>query len=302
VTFQIPPTATQPFFQLHGAHPELSRLRVTTFSGHEALSEPFHFVLEMTRRDGEVVASLEDLATGLEGTHIALGIASSGGATSWRHGRVERCAVDLVMGVVTVELVPDLARLRDAARCAVFVGMTTPQIVEKLLTDHGIDQVDTSRLGGTYPVAALRRQHHETSLNFLRRLLEHEGMFFYFEHSKDGHKLVLADGVSGYQDGPSSTIELEHRAQTHDHPLEVVTALVCQRACGPERYVVRAYDPVHPRADLNYSVTGGNDAPASAGIVEHEPGCDEAGVRRAAALRMEEQRSLRHTYSGARGV
>ena len=45
-------------------------------------------------------------------------------------------------------------------------------------------------------------QYRETNFNFISRLLEAEGISYHFEHSKDGHKLVLADDPSIYQDCP----------------------------------------------------------------------------------------------------
>ena len=48
-------------------------------------------------------------------------------------------------------------------------------------------------------------QYHETYLNFVMRLMEEEGIFFFFKHEDGKHTLIMADSPSAYQDVPGTT-------------------------------------------------------------------------------------------------
>ncbi|KXI21229.1 type VI secretion system tip protein TssI/VgrG [Photobacterium sanguinicancri] len=50
----------------------------------------------------------------------------------------------------------------------------------------------------SYPIYGYKVQYHETDLDFILRLLQEEGIFFFFEHSPDTHQLVLADSIESY--------------------------------------------------------------------------------------------------------
>ncbi|OAN11070.1 hypothetical protein A3K86_19040 [Photobacterium jeanii] len=58
----------------------------------------------------------------------------------------------------------------------------------------------------TYPVYGYKVQYHETDLDFVLRLLQEEGIFFFFEHTEDEHVLVLADSVENYTQCEESSV------------------------------------------------------------------------------------------------
>src|SRR5208337_3350784 len=60
-----------------------------------------------------------------------------------------------------------------------------------------------ANLQGTYCPREYCVQYRETDFNFVSRLLEEEGIFYYFEHTEDKHTLVLADDVSAFAACPS---------------------------------------------------------------------------------------------------
>ena len=70
--------------------------------------------------------------------------------------------------------------------------MTVPAIVEQVLKDKGISDF-SFRTTGTYPSRDYCVQYRESSLNFVSRLLEEEGIFYFFEHTDTKHTIVFAD-------------------------------------------------------------------------------------------------------------
>ena len=75
-----------------------------------------------------------------------------------------------------------------------------PDIVKAILEDRGISADNYAfRLQGQYDPRTYCVQYRETDLNFVSRLLEEEGIFYFFEHAHDKHLLVFGDGTVNYQ-------------------------------------------------------------------------------------------------------
>ena len=67
-----------------------------------------------------------------------------------------------------------------------------PDIVKKVFADHGIADFKLE-LTGTYRKWTYCVQYRETDFNFVSRLMEHEGIYYYFKHDDGQHTLVLTD-------------------------------------------------------------------------------------------------------------
>src|SRR5947209_20026457 len=107
------------------------------------------------------------------------------------------------MAVFELEIVPWLWFLTHYHDCRIFQNKSVPDIVQQVFNDRGYSHFKLN-LNGTYPVRDYCVQYRESDLDFVSRLLEHEGIFYYFEHAQDKHTLVLADQkesfpVSEYQ-------------------------------------------------------------------------------------------------------
>jgi type VI secretion system secreted protein VgrG len=104
---------------------------------------------------------------------------------------------------------PWLWVLTRSADCRIFQKMTTPEIIKQIFTDHGFsgDAIKDS-LTRSYQPWEYCVQYRETAFNFVSRLMEHEGIYYYFEHKAGNHALVLVDAssahskVSGYAEVP----------------------------------------------------------------------------------------------------
>ena len=80
--------------------------------------------------------------------------------------------------------------------------MTVPDIIKKVVDDLGLSKFLRVNLTRDYTSWDYCVQHRETDFAFLSRLMEAEGIYYYFEHSKSQHTMVLADAVSCYKDMP----------------------------------------------------------------------------------------------------
>jgi len=100
-----------------------------------------------------------------------------------------------------VQLVPSLWLISLKQNCRIFQDMKLQDIVAKILQENGItSDLYEFRLDKEDVFNKFNMQYNETDLHFVSRLLEKEGIFYFFEHYKDKHVLVFCDTDAYYQD------------------------------------------------------------------------------------------------------
>ena len=106
-------------------------------------------------------------------------------------------------------LVPELWLLTRKAQSRIFQQMTVPEILKKVLKGLDVDY----KLNGRYEPRDYCVQYRETDFGFVSRLMEEEGVYYYFKHSDGSHQMVVADTSEGHADVPGeTTIEYEELA------------------------------------------------------------------------------------------
>ncbi|MEX2570228.1 MAG: type VI secretion system tip protein TssI/VgrG [Gemmatimonadota bacterium] len=95
------------------------------------------------------------------------------------------------------EVVPKLWLLTLSIDYRIFQEKTVPAIVKELLKEHGVTDV-SDELTGTYSPREYCVQYGETAFDFVSRLMEEEGIFYFFEHVDGKHTLVLGDDASAH--------------------------------------------------------------------------------------------------------
>lgn len=167
--------------------------RVLRFNGIEAISEPFRYSLRLATQDSEI-----DFDT-IVGKEALLSIYGEVGER-YVHGIVSK----LTQGgtgnrytIYNLELVPSIWLLSMRYDCRIFQDMNVQDIIDQVLSDASIVS-DSYRfeLNGTHPTREYCVQYRETDLNFIFRLMEEEGIFYFFEHSENGHVMVISDNAS----------------------------------------------------------------------------------------------------------
>lgn len=86
----------------------------------------------------------------------------------------------------------------------VFQDINVPDLAMQILGDYGFSGAVDDRLTGTYQKRDYIVQYRETDLDFLTRLMEEEGIYYFFEHKDGRDKLVLADSVSAHTPVPGN--------------------------------------------------------------------------------------------------
>ncbi|CAB3791647.1 Actin cross-linking toxin VgrG1 [Paraburkholderia caffeinitolerans] len=86
---------------------------------------------------------------------------------------------------------PRLWLLTRGSHCRFYYQKTVPEIVMSVLDDYGVDV--TNECTASYSKREHCAQYRETDFDFVSRLMEHEGIYYYFEHARGRHTLVLAD-------------------------------------------------------------------------------------------------------------
>jgi type VI secretion system secreted protein VgrG len=168
-------------------------LRVARLAGVEGLSELFRVELTFACEDG----SLE--GDDVIGRPALLTLLGTDGEPRHVHGIVGRFEVGETRRSLTfyrAALVPAVVRLQHRRDCRIFQRMTTPEIVARVLSGAGLGSERDLRLAleGSYAPREYCVQYREPDWSFVSRLLEEEGIPWYFEHHADRHVLVLDDG------------------------------------------------------------------------------------------------------------
>lgn len=94
-------------------------------------------------------------------------------------------------------LSPWLWFLTRTSDCRIFQKMTVPNIIEQVFREFGFTDFD-NRLYGTYREWEYCVQYRESTFNFVSRLMEQEGIFYFFLHEKSKHTLILGDSYSSH--------------------------------------------------------------------------------------------------------
>jgi type VI secretion system secreted protein VgrG len=167
------------------------RLLLTSMAGDEAISSLFAYELEMLSSDHAI--SPESLI----GRNVKVVITSEDGKTRPIHGMVAQFRAGPLVGrdlrQYSANVVPWLWYLGHSTDCRIFQNLNVPDIVEQVFKTFGFTDYQLSVARGDYPKLEFCVQYRETALNFVSRLMEEVGIFYFFRHEKDRHVLVIAD-------------------------------------------------------------------------------------------------------------
>ncbi|TIT31757.1 MAG: type VI secretion system tip protein VgrG [Mesorhizobium sp.] len=145
---------------------------------------------------------------------------------------------------------PWLWFLGNVTDCRIFQNMTAVEIVEKIFSKYGTAKFE-KRLQGSYPSREYCVQYDESDLDFVQRLLEHEGIFYFFEHDEGKHTLVLCDAMSKLKPAPGyEKIPYNFEGQGSRRDVEYITEWIPGSSVRPGAYAHTDYDFQKPGADL----------------------------------------------------
>jgi type VI secretion system secreted protein VgrG len=182
----VPLEVTTPF----GA----GKLILRNVQGEEGISKLFRFTLQMESDDGAL-----DF-TKIVGKAVTVTMTLPGGAKTYRNGIVGRFtqAGKNARGTTyTAEMHPWTWLLTLNSDCHIYQNKSVPDILKAIFGDLGFSDF-TNSLKGSYQPREYCVQYNETTFEFISRLMEEEGIFYFFTHTSSGHKMVLADDASAF--------------------------------------------------------------------------------------------------------
>lgn len=101
-----------------------------------------------------------------------------------------------------VRLVPWLWFLTLAGDCRIYQNLTAPEIIEKILREMGLTDFSL-KLQHTYRRRDICIQYRETHWQFISRLMEQEGIYFFTEHQAGKHRVTFVDAITGHPKIPA---------------------------------------------------------------------------------------------------
>lgn len=214
--------------------------------GTEGLSSLFNYTLSMLSTDGDIAP------TELLGKTVTITMVDQYGASRYLNAMVQHfhwVGREDRFHLYEATLVPWLWIASRTSDCKIFQHKTAIEIAQDVLADYPF-KLDT-RLLDTYKTRDYCVQYNETDLSFVSRLLEAEGVYYFFEHTEDEHTLVLADyhGASKPIPGHESVPFIAH-AKIGVAKEEIVSQWVPHQVIQPGRHVTTDYDFHQPHANL----------------------------------------------------
>jgi len=173
-------------------------LLLAGFSGHEAISRLFSFHLDLLTEHGPI-----DF-TQIIGKNVTISVAQSDNTLRYFNGMVNQFAQsgsDTNFMHYQMEVVPWTWMLTRYADCKIFHNKKVGDILEQVFQDRGFQDYNLSLNGGYSPLEYCV-QYRETDFNFISRLMEQNGIFYFFQHEKGKHTMVIADSSSIHEPCP----------------------------------------------------------------------------------------------------
>jgi type VI secretion system secreted protein VgrG len=145
---------------------------------------------------------------------------------------------------------PWLWFLSRTSDCRIFQEQSVPDIVKSVFEDHGIADFEF-KLFRSYRKWTYCVQYRESDFNFIARLLEHEGIYWYFKHSDSSHTLVLVDSQSAH-DAAAGCDSLPYFENGDSAPpdKDYVSAWTFACAVKTGKVATTSYDFERPSTDL----------------------------------------------------
>jgi type VI secretion system secreted protein VgrG len=179
------------------------KLLLAGFSGHEAISRLFSFHLDLLA-DKTDPAFQEIEFSAIIGKSVTITINQSDDTPRYFNGLVSRFSQsggDATFQRYQMEVVPWTWMLTRYADCKIFHNKTVGDIIQKVFSDRSFTDFKVS-LSATYTPLEYCVQYRETDFNFISRLMEQNGIFYFFTHEDGKHTMVIADSASIHQPCP----------------------------------------------------------------------------------------------------
>jgi type VI secretion system secreted protein VgrG len=200
--------------------------------------------------------------------------------------------------------VPWLWFLTRHSDCLIFQNKTLQDIMRDVFSRRGFSDFKF-QLSGDYTPWEYCVQYRETDFNFVSRLMEQEGVYYYFEHEKDKHTAVFADSPAAHQAFPKyENLTFSALTSIHERDQEHVYEWVAESRHHSGKHLYTDYDFTRPNTDLKTPQSNpGRFAQSEFEIYDYPGEYDKrSDGEQWSRVRMEELRADRETFQGGGDV
>lgn len=171
-------------------------LLLASLTGAEGISELFHFQLDLLAENQQEVAFDK-----LLGQPITVTMMMPDGKKRFFNGICNRFSQghrDDTFTNYRMEIVPELWLLTRRIQCRIFQHMSVPDILKKVFDGLNVKY----EIQGTFHPRDYCVQYRESDFAFASRIMEEEGIYYYFAHSDGSHQLIVANTPDSHRDVP----------------------------------------------------------------------------------------------------
>lgn len=231
-----------------------NKLLLTGVRGEEHLSGLFHFTLDLFSEDGDL--GFESIV----GHSATVVFVLPSGATRYFNGIIGRfvqAGRHARFTTYYADLHPWLWLLTMTRDCRIFQNQSVPDIIEAVFKDLGHTDYK-NELKSTYATREYCVQYQESVFDFVSRLMEDEGIFYFFKHEDGKHTLILADDADVHTDcADPATVEWGTAFPDRQGDAIIINCTYAQQVI-PNTYAMDDFNFETPDTDLLVTTQGRN--------------------------------------------
>ncbi len=268
-------------------------LLLTGFSGTEEISRLFSFELAM-------VSEKHDISfDAIVGQGVTVSFVLADGNSRYINGIVSSFSQgrgggekggDPQFSYYRATLVPALWLLTQTSDMRIFQNKSAPDIIDKVFKDQNYKDYRL-KLQGRYAKRDYCVQYRETDFNFVSRLMEEEGIYYFFEHEDGKHTMVIGDDPSCHKPCPGQKTASYHLSAEGWLEEDIITSLEMSKQIRVGKYTLADYNFEIPNTDLTAVVPSNTTLGPGEREVYDYPGLygKKSDGNRLAKIRMEEE-------------
>jgi type VI secretion system secreted protein VgrG len=220
------------------------------FSGQEAISSLFQFTLYLL---SDNLSISFDAVVGKPATIHILKDDGSQRPINGIISHFSQGSMEAGFSRYHATVVPWLWNLTRTIDCRIFQNKTIPDIIQQIFRDLGYSDFKLM-LTRNYQPRTYCVQYRETDFNFVTRLMEEEGIFYFFEHSASQHILILGDSPSAHQSCPGQ-MRAPYSPAGGPQQSDAVTGWLWEQGVRPAQYALTDFNFETPSTDLAVNVS-----------------------------------------------
>ncbi len=238
-------------------------LLISSFAGSEGVSRPFRYTIKMVAdvlNNKPAQVKQHDLVgkpftIGIKLSEVGVDFDTTQRYINGLCERFSKDGQDDNLAYYTAVIVPWFSFLGYASNCRIFEDKTVPDIIKKVVEDCGYSSYLKVSLTKTYTAWDYCVQYRETDFAFISRLMEHEAIYYYFEHDEGKHVMVLADAPSCYNPNPDQSTFRFAPVAGQDTTEDTIRTWSVEEEIHTGKWTTRDYHHEMPSNNLEISET-----------------------------------------------